>query len=320
MKTGTKIILLIGILLLAFGITALKIAHHRGESFLPNLTDINVGSGTVHLGYDQKDYTVLRGGEESFSAKEVKALRIDWISGEVEVERYDGADVVVREKASVSLSEDECLRYKLSGGTLSILPCANSVRDLPDKVLTVLIPQSLKLKDFSADSASASVLLGGLDVKGKISLDAASGSLSVEDCNCAALDLDSASGSQSVLRTSVSGDVDADLASGSFTAEGLDCAKLDVDGASGAVRAEGLLCRIVDVDTASGEVSLAFDAPPEKVEIGTVSGAVTLAFPKGLGLDIDFDTASGKLRGEVFYGSLPVDVDTVSGNLTIEYR
>ena len=33
MKTWKKIVLLIGILLLAFGLTVLQIAHHRGESF-----------------------------------------------------------------------------------------------------------------------------------------------------------------------------------------------------------------------------------------------------------------------------------------------
>ena len=33
MKKGTKIALLIGILLLAFGLTVMQIARHRGEGF-----------------------------------------------------------------------------------------------------------------------------------------------------------------------------------------------------------------------------------------------------------------------------------------------
>jgi hypothetical protein len=35
---------------------------------------------------------------------------------------------------------------------------------------------------------------------------------------------------------------------------------------------------------------------------------------------LDFDTASGKLYGEVESGALSVSVDTASGDLTIEYR
>ena len=320
MKKGAKIVLLIGILLLAFGLTALQFAHHRGDVSYGRLANITSFSSSASLGYDQKGYTVLSGGEESFSAKDVKALDLDWISGSVTVERWDGKDLVVREKADSRLSEDESLRWKLSGGKLLILPCANKVRNLPDKELTVLVPKGLMLEGVNIDSASASVLLAGIEAEGKLDLDAASGSLRLEDCVCGEIKLDSASGSQSLFRCSVSGNVEADLASGSFTAEMLDCAKLDVDGASGAVRAEALLCRRADVDTASGPVGLGFDAAPEKVEISTASGAVTLAFPKGTGLDLDFDSASGKLRGEVVYGDLPVEVDTASGNLTIEYK
>ena len=320
MKKGVKIVLLIGILLLAFGLTALQFAHHRGDVSYGSFAGMTNFGSTGNLNYNQKDYTVCRSGEESFSAGKVETLKIDWISGSVSLERWDGKDVVVREKAAAALTEAQCMRWKLSGGTLSILPCANNAGRLPDKQLTVLVPQSLTLDALDVDSASASVLASALDVKGTVDLDAASGSLSIEDCRCGALKLDSASGSQSVLRTSVNGDVKANAASGSFTAELLDCGKLNFGGASGAVRAENLLCRSVDIDTASGAVSLAFDAPPEKVDIDTASGAVTLVFPKGVGLDVDFDTASGKLRGEVVYGNLPVDVDTVSGSLTIEYK
>lgn len=338
MKAGVKIMLLIGILLLAAGLTVLQIAHHRGESFSANLTVFNTGfSG--NFDFDQKDYTVLVGGEESFSAREVRTLKLDWISGSLSVERWDGKDLVVRETSSVSLAEDESARWRLSGGTLSILPCANSVRSLPEKQLTVLVPQGLTLEGLDVDVASASARVSALEITDRLAIDAASGSLRVEDCVCGTLGLRSASGSQSVLRTRVNGDADADLASGSFQAEGLDCAALSVDSASGsqtldalacdtlrletasgAIRAEGLLCRGADVDGGSGAIRLGFDAAPDKVKVESSSGGVTLAFPKGTGLDLSFDSGSGRLRGELVYGELPVEVDTASGNLTIEYK
>ena len=124
MKTRTEIGLLIGIFLLALGITAIKIANHRGESFEAGIANLSLGS-SYRLDYDQKGYTVCDDGEESFSVNEIDALRIDWLSGAVSVERYDGKELVVRERAAFKLEEDTCLRWKLSGGTLSILPCAN---------------------------------------------------------------------------------------------------------------------------------------------------------------------------------------------------
>ena len=341
MKTWKKIVLLIGILLLAFGLTVLQIAHHRGESFATGLAGLN-GLGTnsaVHLDYDQKGYTVLKNGEESFSAGEVEALQIDWISGGVSVERWDGKELVVREKASAKLSEDECLRFRLSGGTLSILPCANKVRALPEKQLTVLVPQSLTLSELTADAASASVALRGLDVGGTIDLDSASGSLRAEDCRCAALDLDSASGSQHVLRCEARGAVDADSASGSITVEELGCLSLNagstsgsqkigalscdtlkLSSVSGSQRVSGLECRTAESSSTSGSVQIDFIAAPAGVDVETTSGSVELTFPKGTGIDLDFDRTSGSLHGEVLRGPIPVDVETTSGSLTIRYQ
>lgn len=335
MKTGKKIGLLIGILLLAFGLTIMQIAHHRGEGFTGGLTRLSVRG----LSYDQKGYTVCLSGEERFSAKEVEALKIEWLSGSVSVERYDGRDVVVRETASAKLTEDECLRYKLSGGTLSILPCANRVNTLPIKELTVLIPQGLTLRSVDAGTTSASVQILGLEVKGAIGADSVSGSLHAEDCLCAALSFSSTSGSQHILRTDVSGKVDLDSTSGSFSAEGLRCDSLNagsssgshkiaalscdtvkLSSTSGSQRVTELDCRVVQCDSSSGSVHLSFATAPAGVDVETTSGSVELTFPKGTGIDLDFDRTSGSLHGDIVRGSIPVNVETTSGSLTIRYQ
>ena len=336
MKKGTKIALLIGILLLAFGLTVMQIARHRGEGFS---FSVPVVSSVGTLNYDQKGYTVCTDGEESFSTNEVKELKLDWLSGSVTVERYDGKAVVVREKAAVRLEEDECLRWRLSGGTLSILPCANRVRTLPNKELTVLVPQGLTLKGVDADSTSASVRVSGLSVRDAIRADSISGSLYAEDCVCGSLSLNSTSGSQHILRADVSGNVDADSISGSFTAEDLRCGELDVDSTSGShkisalscgklrlssisgsQRVSGLDCREADASSTSGSVHLAFTAAPASVDVETTSGSVELTFPKGTGIDLDYDRSTGSLHGDVIHGALPVEVETTSGSLTIRYQ
>ena len=338
MKTWKKILLLVGVLLLAFGLTVLQIAHHRGEGFLIAPTKLGL-SNVSGLSYDQKGYTVCSSGEERFAAKDVKSLDVDWLSGAADVERYDGREVVIRETAGARLTEDQCMRWKLRGGTLSILPCANRARNVPSKTLSVLVPQDLTLESASADVLSASCSFRGIEAGGKLSLDSSSGSLAVEDCRCGELELDSASGSQSVLRTEVSGKTDADLASGSFTADTLACGALRVSSSSGSqeisalrgdsvelgvssgsIRASGLICRSIRTDGTSGSVRLGFAAAPERVEVETTSGSVTLSFPRGTGIDLDFDRTSGSLHGDPIRGSIPVDVETTSGSLTIEYK
>ncbi|MBR0207605.1 MAG: DUF4097 family beta strand repeat protein [Oscillospiraceae bacterium] len=336
MKTGKKILLLVGILLLAFGLTVLQIAHHRGLSFSAGVVNFSRVSG---LNYNQQGYTVLAGGEESFAAGEVSALDLNWISGSVSVERYDGRELVVRESCSRVLTEDETARFRLHGGTLSILPCANNARTLPEKQLTVLVPKGLTLKTVESDATSASVTVRALEVSGAIRLDSSSGSLHVEDCRCAALALNSSSGSRHILRTEVSGDAEANGTSGSFNAESLRCASLDVSStsgshniselrcdtlrltsSSGSKKVSGLDCRAVEVAFTSGSVRLEFAAAPGSVKVAGTSGSVTLCFPKGTGIDLDYDRTSGSLHGDPIRGDIPVEVETTSGSLTIRYE
>ena len=335
MKTWKKILLLVGILLLAFGVTVIKIARTRGESFLPA---VSVGS-SGSFGYDQRGYTVCTDGEESFAEKDVRSLSLDWISGSVSVERWDGKDVVVREEADRALKEDQCMRWKLSNGELSILPCANKVSNMPEKHLTVRVPQSLVLEGVGVDVSSADVKLSGIDAKGEISLESSSGRLYAEDCRCADMRLESSSGVQSVLRTELSGELRSSSSSGGFAAETLACRALDVDSTSGVqsysdlrcdsleisassgkIRGTELRCCSIKSESSSGSVTLAFAAAPAGIEIETSSGDVELILPKGTGINLLFDSSSGKFGGELVRGDLPIDVETSSGDLTIEYR
>ena len=255
------------------------------------------------------------------------------------MERYNGSTVLVREEAKRALEENECLRYKLSGGELSILPCANRVSNLPEKHLTVFIPQGLVLEGLAVDVSSADVKVSGVETEKAILLESGSGTLQAEDCRCAELCLESGSGEQRVLRTEVGGVLRSESGSGDFRADNLVCTAVDIEtnsgdqsidgllcdklklaASSGAIRGTALVCGFVESESSSGKVSLAFDAAPAGIEIETSSGDVTLTLPRGTGINLLFDSSSGKLGGELVRGDLPVDVETASGDLTIKYR
>lgn len=344
MKKGTTIALIIAAIMIIVGATLVNLARGRGEdvkSFFNGGAAFSFNGGAIHIGDNQKNYTVCPDGEESFDAAEVKSLNVDWISGSMSVEPYDGKTVVIREKADKPLTEGQCMRWQLSGGELHILFCANGETAVPDKSLTVLLPRGLILRSADADAVSAPVSLRGLSVSGMIDVDTTSGAILVSACAGRELNLDAVSGAVTVEESAVTGTVGIDTTSGAITLRAIACADLDVDTISGVIAGEAVavgrdadvdsgsgrlalrelsVSGDVDVDTGSGAVELRFSGQPASVDVETASGAVMLAFPKGTVIDLDFDTASGRLSGTVNSApkGVPVQVDTVSGDLTIE--
>lgn len=360
MKKGIKIALIVAAVMLIIGSALLHLARGQGES-LANVFrygfSINGNVGSVDLGVDQKGYTVLRSGEESFDAAKVKSLDVDWISGAVKVEAYDGKSLTLKEESSRKLSEDECLRWKLTDGKLSVLACANGVRNLPEKTLTVRVPRAWSGEALSVDTTSAEATVRELELSGTMSLESTSGDLSVTGCACAELRLNSTSGDQRAETTAVSGLLTLESTSGIQRVICCTCAELRLDSTSGDQHAEttavsgeawvhstsgsrdlrALSAKEISIDTTSGDtifdgaaeslraestsgkVDLYFSEPPAEMSVDTNSGDVTISFPKGTEIDLHQDTNSGKvsIEGHVTYLGIPVTVETTSGNITI---
>ena len=344
MKKNSLIAVIVAIAMIAAGLLLVFFSHSRGENVLSYFnggTSFSVTGGGIRFGADQKDYTVCRNGEERFDPAEVNALDLDWISGSVDVEPWDGDAVLVREKADKPLTEGQRLRWKLSGGELSVLFCADGETRVPDKAVTVLVPRGMGLKAIDADAVSAPVTIQEQTVSGEIDVDTTAGAIRIVGCGCGSLDADTVSGAVSIEATAVTGEIDLDSTSGKLTLKAVSCASFDADTVSARVEAEALAVgRGLDLDsgsgdivlralavggevdagTSSGRVELRFESLPASVNVDTGSGAVTLAFPKGTALDLDYDSASGRLSGasSSVRGGLPVDVSTVSGDITIE--
>ena len=361
MKKGTAIALIIAAIMLIVGATLLNFARGEGESLADVFrTGFHTGSvvsvGSVDVG-DQTGYTVLRSGEQSFAAAEVKSLEINWINGAVKLEPWDGASLTLSEKSERKLSEDECLRWKLTDGKLSVLICANGTRELPEKTLTVLVPREWCAETLTVDTTSADVTARELKVGGTLLLSSTSGDLTATGCACAELRLENTSGDQRAETTAVSGLLTLESTSGYQCVIGCACAELRLDSTSGDQRVEttavsgearlhstsgtrdlrALSAKTVTVDTnsgdtifdgaaeslrldsTSGKAELRFTEPPAEVSVDTNSGDVTLSFPKGTEIDLHQDTNSGKVsvQGHISYGGIPVTVETTSGDITI---
>lgn len=343
-KTG-KIALSVAALLIVFGLLFCAIAVTQGADLVQLWENgaFSVQVDSVNYGlWGDAGYAVCEDGELSFDPEEVWSLDLSWVAGSVSVESYDGNTLLLREECARELREGQRMRWKLSGQTLSVRYCASGESKVPAKQLTVLVPNGWAREEVTVDATSADVSFKGLRVNETLSADVTSGKVRVSGCSASGLRVNTTSGNVEIEDAEIRGTAWVDTTSGTVGLRQLTCGKLDADTTSGNIDFEGLASEIdvdttsgrvslqglpddcaVNVDTVSGDVSLQFAGTAKKVTVDTTSGTVRLSFPEGTGLDLDYDTVSGRLSGDVQHdskGGVPVRVNTVSGDLRVEYE
>lgn len=286
-------ILLTGLLLVGLGWHILgNIGHFFSESLAGNFEE--VGSYTV-------------------SADTVRRLDIDWASGSVLVEPYDGEEIRIVERAQRSLRDKEKLYYEADGNKLKISYTKPHVvsffLSLPRKQLEIQIPAALAdtLSNLDVDSASADITVRELSVR-ELSLQSASGNLTANSLVCDKLSLESVSGNT--------------------RADRIRTEKLDAETVSGDVVLSGRFS-ILDMEGVSGRLSAIAESCPNELDVNTVSGDITLSIPENDGFAVryskvsgdflcDFPTRQDGKRAVYQNGGADFRMETVSGDLIIQ--
>lgn len=196
-----------------------------------------------------------------------RSINIDWTSGLVTVELYDGQGIELSETmmdgGDVSLRME--WRVDEDDSTLDILSQPLTVSASEKKHLTVKLPRSMVLHELDIHTVSADV-----------SVD-----LTEEDTlTLQELDVSSVSGNVSVSAANA-GEISLSTTSGAV---------------SGSVRTAKL-----EADTVSGMVALTLEVLPAELEVETVSGgvALTLTEKPGVPVDVVFRTVGGQLDSDV---------------------
>ena len=134
-----------------------------------------------------------------FSASELSSLSIDWVSGSVKVDVYDGNVIQIREDGASDLSDSDKAHYYYHDGTLDVRYRESGsffsfFHSLGRKNLEILIPRSLasNLSEISGDVVSADTTINGLSTK-NFYLDTVSGNLTFNG-SAEQIDSDSVSG------------------------------------------------------------------------------------------------------------------------------
>ncbi len=242
----------------------------------------------LDIGYSYTDAESFMAGNAEIETRNVNRLVIDWVSGSVTVEAYDGDTISVSEPEQQK--EGDRLRWRQQGDTLTIRFCGPmNVNVSGSKDLTVKLPRELaeNLRYLQIDTVSAEARVSGIKA-GELQFDSTSGSLNA-DGGFGILDADTTSGD--VQFNGKAGNVELDTVSGDFSmsfAETPD--ELSFDSTSGDLTMMLPANRSFEVeqDTVSGDFKCDFaliwkenpyyegttDGKPAELEFDTVSGDV----------------------------------------------
>lgn len=247
------------------------------------------GSGTDSATYTpDAGYTL--GNTDVVQLNGFRAIDIEWVSGQVNVELYDGEGIQLSE--TMMDGSDAALKMEWQvnedKGTLDIRSQPQLMSATEEKRLVVRLPRSLVLHGLDIKTVSAGVSVDLTDED----------TLTLQE-----LDVTSVSGEISVYAANA-GEISLSTTSGSI---------------SGSVRTQKL-----EADSGSGSIDLALDITPAELEAETTSGSIvmqlcdlsTLPSP----LPVEFKTTSGKLSSDVTFTTVEDaawEFQTVSGNVEL---
>ena len=213
--------------------------------------------------------------------KDVQALDIHWLSGNVKLVADDAA-LSIAETTDDNLDEDLQLHYWLEEGTLHIHFAASGAK-VPDnlqKALVVKVPRRV-LQNIDVQAVSADVALDAV--------------------SCTRLNVET-----------VSGNAVSTGATASNTA---------VETTSGRIQLWDSIADNLSIESVSGNVVFNSATAPAAIDAETVSGDILISLPSATGVQCTHKTVSGSFSNRLPKGSqCVVKVETISGDISLLTR
>lgn len=149
------------------------------------------GMGTRYTYYEDASRYAL--GEVALSSERIFGVDIDWVDGEIEIERSADGQLRIREE-NPSQDEEAQMRYFVSHGVVKVQYCASGYRGKIDggqKRLLVEIPPNF---DLDIESARAEISVGVAQFN-RFSVENRFGDLSAEKISCQHAEIETMGGS-----------------------------------------------------------------------------------------------------------------------------
>ena len=219
-----------------------------------------------------------------------RSIDIEWVSGQVNVELYDGEGISLTETLADGSPVGQAMEWRVDedDSTLDVRSQPKLVSLDEEKILTVQLPRSMVLYKLDIETVSAGVSVDLTDED----------TLSLSE-----LDVTSVSGAISVYAANA-GEIALSTTSGAI---------------EGSVRTQKL-----EADSVSGGIDLTLDTLPTELDAETTDGNIvmqlrdlsTLPSP----LPVEFKTTSGTLSSDVTLTTVQDaawEFQTVSGNVNL---
>lgn len=251
-------------------------------------------------------------GEGSLSPNQVSAINLNWVSGSIQVEEYEGTDINFFETSSRELSEKHKMRYYLdNNGRLIIQFQAPrsyfGFNNNYSKNLTVQVPKGFQMTGLDIDTVSSDLKLTNLQANTST--------------------IDSVNGNIQIINL-VSDKLRIDTVNGDITASGITVNTITVDGVSSDLEFTGNIAHI-STSLVSGNTRITPGAAVSKIDCESVSGSITITIPESVGFTVKYDSLSERINSQfptfntssntLVYagGQAQFDFETVGGSLNI---
>lgn len=266
-------------------------------------------------GYKYENADKYVAGDISYKTDGINRVDVSWISGEVNVEVWDGDEISVSETGNTDGSEKSKVHTAIIDGTLMIKFAASGKikTNMSGKQLTVKVPANAKLSVTDVEAVSADVNIGaglGSDV---LAVESVSGRIAVKKFSGSEIYIDTTSGNIKIDSASV--------------------VKAEVGSVSGDVGINDSDIISLDIETVSGKIyySAASAKTMKSIDAESVSGDIKILLPEDAGFEAklssvsgDFDTDFACVRKDKIYtcgdGSIKISADTTSGDLEINKK
>lgn len=246
------------------------------ENVVSNGISSIISNGSV---FEYKNDSLYSAGSAEIPASDIDSISVEWLSGNIDVEYYDGETISFSEPEQSN--RDYKLRYLVADNELKIKYCKSGINSDAkiNKNLTIKIPNGLSLDGLDISAVSSNTVVNGLTVN-------------------------------SVDFETVSGDI---TANGSFSE--IDCEGVS----GNIIITDNISPVSVDSSTVSGDfkITVPADISGFTIDYDTVSGTITGGdFNVGgsSGLLVTGDKDGSRVYGD---GSAEFDFESVSGNFEI---
>lgn len=257
----------------------------------------------------------------------VKRIEINWTSGKLNLLHHAENTVTLQETAKRELKDDEKVQWWLDGETLRIQFSKPGIRmSMPEKELTLMLPEGIKLDHAELTATSADVVIDSLEAE-ELKVNTTSGDVKAQ-AEAGVIEMSSTSGDIHLTVTGHAEMARAHATSGNIVLAAEDVKNIDISSTSGEIDITADKNSDADIASTSGSVRLTLKEMG-KVSVTGTSGNVTAALPEDPGFSAEVNSVSGKVTCEMALKqeggrytcgdeSGKVHITTTSGNIRLE--